>query len=239
MADPTDAQDAETKAHVAATFVPLAGDVTMTGTLGGDDGVADTDFVTKAQLDAVEAAASGFPSIKEFKTAGTDYWTVPVGVTTVKAHAIGPGGGGGAFQYNAGGGGGYAYSVLFVTPGEQLTAVVGIGGAATGADGSEATELRRLATVLLSAGAGKGTNNGGAGGVATVGTLVLTGENGDYAYNTGSGGDAAGPFGGKGGMSGIIGIPGRPGQYPGGGGGGPGSSAAGAAGAAGAIIIEY
>ena len=69
---------------------------------------------------------------QEFPTPGTYSFTVPTGVTSICAVAIG-GGGGGASDVNDGGGGGggglqYRNNVA-VTPGETLTVVVGAGGA--------------------------------------------------------------------------------------------------------------
>jgi hypothetical protein len=237
MADPVDAQDAETKAHALATLVPRTGDITLTGTLGGETGVADTDFTTKAQVTSLLAGSTGFQSSAVFNSAGTTSWTVPAGVTKAKVHCVGGGGGGGAHTTYGGGGGGYAQQVLSVTPGETLTLVIGAGGATT-ADGGT-TEFRRGSDVLVSAGGGKGSSNSGVGGSGTTGAILLSGGHGDYGYNTGRAGNAAGPYGGQGGGCGVIGIPALPGHSPGGGGGSGGSGSGAAAGAAGAIIVEY
>jgi hypothetical protein len=71
-----------------------------------------------------------------FDTPGTYTWTVPSGVTSITAGAIG-GGGAGAQNSLGGSGGGGAFldyvNALTVTPGQQLTVTVGAGGT-TGSD---------------------------------------------------------------------------------------------------------
>jgi hypothetical protein len=110
---------------------------------------------------------------QEFPTPGTYSFTVPTGVTSICAVAIG-GGGGGASDVNDGGGGGggglqYRNNVA-VTPGETLTVVVGEGGApgvnaATG--GSSGVYRSGTQLVYATGGAGARSQFGGPGGAAS------------------------------------------------------------------------
>ena len=155
-------------------------------------------------------------------TGGSTYiWTVPDGVRSISAIAIGGGGGGGA-QYFAGGGGGggaLAYRNNYpVKPGEQFKLQAGQGGkgvtANEGGIGRNGTESRIIQNQynldIVSAGGGKGGKGNGnipggighAGGAGGVGNSVA----GQTRYK-----------GGAGGMSGNTGDSNRQ-EYPGGGG---------------------
>ncbi|MFM9083775.1 MAG: hypothetical protein ACKOQ7_07860, partial [Actinomycetota bacterium] len=66
-------------------------------------------------------------------TGAPQTWTVPAGVTSIELHLIGAGGGGGLQNKGGsfgtiGGGGGYATGTLGVSPGDQLSVIVGKGG---------------------------------------------------------------------------------------------------------------
>ncbi|KKQ60711.1 MAG: hypothetical protein US83_C0013G0001, partial [Candidatus Falkowbacteria bacterium GW2011_GWC2_38_22] len=113
-----------------------------------------------------------------YTSAGTQTFTVPVGVTkiTVKAWGAGGGGGGGAnggAETNRnpggdGGGGGYILSTINVVPGETLTIAVGGGGgggaynadASSGGGGGGRTAVLRSTSLLLAAGGGAGGGGG-------------------------------------------------------------------------------
>ena len=110
---------------------------------------------------------------QEFPTPGTYSFTVPTGVTSICAVAIG-GGGGGASDVNdggGGGGGGLQYrNDITVTPGETLTVVVGSGGASgVNAATGGPSGLYRSGTQLVYAtgGAGARSQFGGPGGAAS------------------------------------------------------------------------
>jgi len=84
-----------------------------------------------------------FSQTTDIYTSGTTTWTVPACVFTVTVKAWGGGGAGGgarATDRNGGGGGGGAYSTVVnytVSPGQQLTIVVGAGGTGVaGANGN-------------------------------------------------------------------------------------------------------
>jgi len=212
----------------------------------------------------------------DFTTPGTFNWTVPAGVTQITVEAWGGGGaGGGSDDYitckgagGAGGGGGaYATnSTVSVTPGQNLTIVVGAGGtgvyAANGNDGGPSfvgPDTDPNHAYVRAAGGSGGTNNtaggtppGGVGGTiaASVGATRLAGENGEDGASgglvwSGDGGDGAN--GGSGGLGfdsaeNKNGYPG--GEFGGGGGGGRtsndyGGAHAGGAGAKGRVVITW
>jgi hypothetical protein len=101
---------------------------------------------------------------EEYTTPGTYTWTVPQGVTSISAVAVG--GGGGGSQQSSGGTGGVGGSLSFVNnisviPGDEYTVVVGSGGTTGGSSGGNTggtTYLMNNATkqVLLLAPGGLG-----------------------------------------------------------------------------------
>lgn len=171
---------------------------------------------------------------------------VPNGVNSIAGLAIGAGGGGGgcssAASAAAGGGGGGALSFtndIAVTPGETLTVLVpnqsAAGSTSGGAGGTGlAAQIRRSATVLLSAAGGAGAagrtsttaSAGAAGGASAsgVGTVKYSGGAGgagNAATDNGGGGGGAAGYAGNGGIGGAINGAGAAGN---GGSGGGGSS---------------
>src|SRR5262249_32763590 len=76
------------------------------------------------------AFSSAQADVFVFSYTGTDQtWTVPAGVAQITVKAWGAGGAGGNYIFNdIGGGGGFVTGTLDVTPGEQLTIIVGGGG---------------------------------------------------------------------------------------------------------------
>lgn len=169
-----------------------------------------------------------------FTTPGTYTWTVPEGVTSISAVAVG--GGGGAWDRtsgatgiwgSSGAGGSLRYKVSIpVTPGEQLTIVVGKPGTNSktgyGVNGT-GSQILRGSTVLLQ---GNGGRSGGASGSSSV-TNTTGGGIGDGGGNGGNnmsywqyagGGGGAGGYSGRGGHG--AGAEGTAGDGIGGGGGG-------------------
>ena len=169
--------------------------------------------------------------------------TVPQGVTSVAALAIGAGGGGGGASSGAtaspGGGGGGALSYsnsIAVTPGESLTVNVpnqsaaGASSGGAGSAGGDASILRGATTLLLAQGGrgSSGTTGGGAGtgavgGAAASGTgsVRQSGGNGGNGTtnDTGGGGGGAAGYSGTGGQGGGHIQNGTAGAGGGGGGG--------------------
>jgi hypothetical protein len=111
---------------------------------------------------------------QEFITPGFHQFTVPTGVTSISAVAIG-GGGGGASNVNDGGGGGGGSlqyrNDISVTPGETLTVVVGEGGepAVNAGSGGYSSVSRYGGAQLVRANGGGGARSqfGGPGGSAS------------------------------------------------------------------------
>lgn len=197
----------------------------------------------------------GGPTFQKFTGTGT--FTIPTGVTAVKATVVGGGGaGGGSTVSNSGGGGGAGgIAVKYLsglTPGNTIAVTIGAGGtgvsAATGNAGGVSTiasGTQTITTVTASSGNGgfqvSVSSPGGAG--ATVST------NGDINGAGNAGGTAVSPTGGGGGASFLGGSgnpasggPGNPAVAntgSGGGGAGSGSSTAGGNGSAGIVIFEW
>jgi|GEM_PF-1986625 len=172
-------------------------------------------------------------------------FVVPAGVTSIAVLAVGGGGAGGAGGsiagvHKAGGGGGGAeisQALLTVTPGDTLTADIGLGGAqasvdtvsgaaTNGGDGATTTLKDAQSNVLVSAVGGKGGQsgtNGGAGGASgnSNPALVNAGGAGFNGAGSSSGGGGGSQFGpgfdgalnnaGDGGAAGaILGLNGMP-----------------------------
>ncbi|GEM_PF-4318936 len=85
----------------------------------------------------VAAPAAAYPALKASIALfdcnpGTRSWTVPEGVSQIRAFVVGAGGGGfGGSTAAAGGGGGYSESLIDVTPGQLLSYTVGAPGLAS------------------------------------------------------------------------------------------------------------
>jgi len=170
------------------------------------------------------------PGQQVFTSSGT--FTVPAGVTSICAVAVGRGQNGAAGDGmgtpgRGGDGGTLSYTnALSVTPGESLTVTI-----ATSTSGSTGeTTLKRSSTVLLAARAGGQTS-----GQANVGTSFAGGAAPAPSGGYGSGGGGAGGYSGAGGAGGSIGGDGSAGS--GGSGGGGGSAAAAASGGGGGVGI--
>lgn len=158
-----------------------------------------------------------------YTTAGTYSWTVPEGVFSICAVAVGGGGGsaglvGGNGPGSSGGGGGaLSYKNNWpVTPGQILTLVVGARGlvvAGTGQSGGNSTISDGFGNIMIA--------GGGSGGVSGSLVKTLGGQSSGYRDGGGSGGQggAGGPDdndsgrpGGGGGAGGYSGKGGDGGQ---------------------------
>lgn len=203
------------------------------------------------------ALRPGFSSQLVFTASGS--FTVPAGVTKVKARVLGGGGGGGGNTSTGGGGGGgggaYGEGIYSVTPGQVVSVTVGGGGGGGPNNGGTASAnngasggTSSFGTLLSATGGGGGggslsggQGDAGQGGTASGGSVNMAGGCGNAGYNGGAsgfggiGGSAAHGGGGGGASSGLP----RPGGGPGGGGAGGGGNYAGAAGAAGLVVVEY
>ncbi|MFT0892739.1 phage tail protein [Pseudochelatococcus sp. G4_1912] len=177
-------------------------------------------------------------------------FTVPAGVTKIDVAIWGGGGGGGSTgmggSSGGAGAGGHARKLISVTPGQQLTGIVGAGGAAGALGGGGGTGGNTSFGPMTAYGGSGGRPNpsgdGGQGGSAAGGDINSRGGDGSSgaAGSDVTGGAGGGsPFGGPGGGAGH-GIS-AGGAIPGGGGAGGGSSysSSGGAGAPGLIIIRW
>jgi len=189
-----------------------------------------------------------------FSSAGTFSYTVPVGVTSLRAQVWAGGGGGGAYagpregspglSAGGGGGGGYSEAVVPVSPNQVISVSVGAGGIQFLA-GSNSS----FGSAVVANGGVGGTGNGGLGGLGGHGT-TFSGQNGSaggVGGIGGIGGTAGGPSGwsspaGVGGVAGTAGGSGGNGGSPGGCGGGAGGGVwgqppIGGVGGAGMVIV--
>jgi len=193
-------------------------------------------------------------------TSGSGNWTVPAGVTQVKATAVGGGGGGGAFSQSPypslnGGGGGAGATVIntmAVVPLSLKAYAIGLGGAGAGAGNTAGGNGGSTTFDTLTAGGGNGAGNGdggtayggGSGGVGSGGDLNIRGSNGENGQMSGGHGGSS-TLGGNGyGASSNSGTTSQStaGAVNSGGGGGGGNSTYvnyGKAGGSGIIILEY
>lgn len=116
-------------------------------------------------------------------TGDVQYWTVPSGVYSIRVKCWGAGGGTG-FVNTGGAVGGYSQADFSVTPGQNLTIVVG-GGGRSGSGGNTAQY----------GGGGNGKGGGGSGGGLC--SVVLPSAWGIYAGGGGGTGDANTGYGGQ------------------------------------------
>jgi hypothetical protein len=184
-----------------------------------------------------------------FTSSGT--WVCPQGVTSITVEAWGGGGAGGGTSNTSnrsgggGGGGAFARKVnVPVTPGNTYTIVVGAGGVANNATGTNGGASSFGGTVVVAAGGSAGTGDittglGGAGGtvLASIGDLgsVFAGGKGANGVSNTSGGGGGGGAGNTAIGSPGSGTTGGNGGLTGGGKGGAGSSST----AAGSIGLVY
>jgi len=143
---------------------------------------------TSATPAYVGARASTFTS--------TGTFTVPAGITAVKATVVGAGGAGGQVStggYGAGGGGGGGVAIRWITgltSGATVAVTVGTAPGGTSSFGSYASATGG------SSGGSANDGAGGAGGSGTNGDINLTGGQGGAGYGGGGGGGASGGGGG-------------------------------------------
>lgn len=129
-----------------------------------------------------------------FDTPGTTNWTVPAGVSHVRARVWGGGGSGGSSTaiQNAGGGGGaggYSEGVFEVTPGQLIAVTAGAGGNGTaGGTSSFGSYCSASGGSAGANGSAGGVGMGGAGGSGVGGAINISGGNGSAAIVYGSSG---------------------------------------------------
>lgn len=232
--------------------------INNTLTLAGTDG---TTLTGPASPPTGGVLAFGNPKVQQFTASGT--FTIPTGVTGVKAIVVGGGGaGGGGASAGAAGCGGNSGSTSIkylsgLTPGNTLAVVIGpggIGASATNGGGGTASTVasgtQTISTITGIGGAG-GTGPGG------TGTNPTAGSGGDQNFpgNAGAlasvqaagnqiGGNGAGSSFGGGAVAGFGSAAGNAavantGAGGGGAGGGGGANTTGGTGGSGIVIFEW
>lgn len=212
----------------------VSGNPTITNT-GVTSIVAGTGISISGGTGAVTVTASGgggFSNMQVFTSTGT--FTVPAGITKVKATVTG--GGGGGCSNGSGGGGGTSIEIVSgLTPGGTVSVTVGGGGTGVGGANSGGTGGTSSFGAFCSATGGGGAPFGG--GVQGVGGIG-SGGNLDFAGNAGSSAGGGSFFGGGQRTNRASQQNGR--AY--GGGGAPGDDCigyTGGNGAAGVVVVEW
>ena len=167
----------------------------------------------------------GGDTVVTFSTVGTCEWTVPAGVTSVRALIVGGGGagsGGWTTKYfgNGGGGGEVLDETTSVTSGSTISVTVGVGGAATNYDTNSTSVNNGGSSTFASSTARGGTSTADktsrVGG--TSGSLKTGGTGGATVVEGGGGGGAGANGSGRNGGAGVASdITGTSTQYGGGG----------------------
>lgn len=182
-------------------------------------GIVSLAFTLPQFINAAEVACStvdaGFTTCRQFTASGIDQtFTVPANVTSIDIQAWGAGGGGSDFDYwrtnSGGGGGGFATGTLSVTPGQQLTIVVGSGGIASS---TTMVATDNASRTYGGGGAGGASASQGPGGASGGGMSAVFLSGGNTAANVllvagGGGGASPGAEGNKtatGGGGGLTG----------------------------------
>jgi hypothetical protein len=188
-------------------------------------------------------------------TEGTSF-TVPLGVSLIRATVIGGGGGGGGtngtYAAAGGGAGGFASGTFAVTPASVVAIAVGhggLGGIAGPSGSAGAAGGASSFGAFCSATGGSGgqfqsteATPGGQGGQGSGGEIAGLGGYGSDGQNgvTVIGGNGGQSMMGGGGRTATAGSTALNGQAPGSGGGGVyNSSGSGSTGAAGLVVLEY
>lgn len=193
----------------------------------------------------------GFSRRVSFSTSTT--FTVPIGVSLLRATVVGGGGGGGGtdgtYAAAGGGAGGFATGTFMVAPGAAIAVTVGAGGAAGVAGASGGTGGSSSFGTFLSATGGQGgqfqttvSTPGGSGGLGSGGEIAGHGGCGADGQNgsTVIGGQGGSSLFGGGGRASTAGNAALNGQAPGSGGGGTYNIAGnGGQGANGIVVLEY
>ena len=168
----------------------------------------------------VPLAATAFakPSIILFETRpGTRTWTVPDGVTKIRAFVVGAGGNGGSFG-RTGAGGGYSEKVYDVTSGAVINYTVGAtpggtssfdgpGGAitATGGESNQGAGGTGSGGDVNSSGGDGYEENGGASSGHRFGNGIMASDRGGAGWGEDTGGNEGGSSGGMDGFGlGVV-----------------------------------
>ena len=204
-----------------------------------------------------------------YSTAGSQFFTVPAGVTSITVEVWGAGGGGGSSNNtnsnggSGGGGGAYARSVLSVSPGQTFYGFVGAGGTgaaanattsanngqsswfnSTGANSQPTSVTNGVLAINGNAGVNNSTatpSNRGLASLSFGNSLTVSGSNGTAGSSNGGGNGGNAANGGGAGGTGVNSGASNNGGQPGGGGSGSDDNASqkGGNGGTGQMIITY
>lgn len=142
----------------------------------------------------VAAPVAAYPALKSSIVLfdcnpGTRSWTVPEGVSKIRAFVVGGGGGGwGASGYASGGGGGFAEKLINVTPGQVLSYTVGSAGEASTTSPTAGGTSSIGGAISATGGDAGGSGVGGLGGEGSGGEVNFSGGSGGVGQNYGGGG---------------------------------------------------
>jgi uncharacterized repeat protein (TIGR02543 family) len=133
----------------------------------------------------VSVTRSGNDCIVTFTSGTNNNWTVPTGVSAVRALVVGGGGGGGAWVGGGGGGGGFRdVSSVAVTPDSTVAVTVGSGGTPAVASGGQYNNIvgtnggESKFGAILAAGGGKGGSHDPTGGTLSASLKPTDGGSG-------------------------------------------------------------
>ena len=149
--------------NTTVSDVLASGNISVVGNIQGSYFIGNG-----SQLTGISSGATGLGGIAVFTGGAAGNWTVPAGVTTVKATVIGGGGGGSAATVGAtyatlgsgGQAGGMSIAYLTVTPGSAIQYNTGAGGGAAsvntiaGSNGGTSTVVYGGTTITAYGGAG-------------------------------------------------------------------------------------
>lgn len=189
-----DAADNEYVGLKAPTTVSASYTLTLPGAVGGDNQVLQTADAS-GTLEWVDPVT---PSDKQVQTSyytatGSSTFTVPAGVTKVRAKAWGAGGGLKTSHNNGGGQGGYCEKLWTVVGGEDITIAVGAAGPDNTAGGDTTVTYDSSTITAGGGGVGAGSSNfPGAGGSASGGDWNMPGAYGNYSEKKTTGGQHPG-----------------------------------------------
>lgn len=171
----------------------------------------------QSNVDLIKSTVHGIPwrSRDMFMVAGSKTFTIPDGITMIRALVWGAGGNGatGTANYPGGGaGGGFVEHWWDCIPGTSLSLVIGAAGGSAGSNGGSSSLVDSVSSISLTATGGAGgiasPTSGASGGTGSGGNITAVGGAGGYGSSTYSG-----VHGGGGAAGSWLGVGGRGGKF--------------------------